>query len=108
GTSDDGHLAAACFSSSKAFVVDAALWYSTASVLSTPSPWALPSATCRRAVRRLSLGNEPLHRSSVTCPVTRLPPGIRMTDWLPARSDWRTTSPRSRAWSGSAAPDGAP
>jgi hypothetical protein len=73
-TGSSGQEAAIAFSSAKAVVVPAPLEYSTASVDSAVWPAWSTATTWRRAVRCDSLGNLPLHRSSVGW-LNPLPPG---------------------------------
>src|ERR1019366_7606848 len=73
-TGEAGHFAATALSSLNACADPSTLEYRTASVLNRLLPWLSRATTCKRAVRCDSLGNVPLHRSSVGCPLTWLPP----------------------------------
>src|SRR5204862_3404991 len=95
-----GQAAAVALSSENAAVVPAPLEYRTASVDSTVSPTPSTAATWRRAVRIDSLGNVPLHRSSVGW-VSPLPPGSPATVSDGATSASLATSPANSAAEGS-------
>src|SRR5206468_11485572 len=59
------------------------------------------STTCSRAERSASLGNVPLHRSRVVCPLTWLPPASSCTLLAGDTSCCRTTSPCNSGADGS-------
>ena len=95
-----GQAAAVAFSCEKAAAVPAPLEYRTASVDRAVSPCPSTALTWRRAVRIDSLGNVPLHRSSVGW-VSPLPPGRPATVSDGPTSASVTTSPASSAADGS-------